>query len=232
MVLEEYRDGASRHLPDHDTRRLIFILCLPLIDGVFATLLVTGAMETFSDVVAISLTVFTGAGTLAVLYSCSRDTEEAIYMVKQAAPYLLLGALIVSLVAPIYEQLFHIQRFRYAAGLALISIAMKLSELRLADKLSVPAILVTGLMLSVKNPGSLQFSFEYVMPALLTSIISLAALYLAARINISGLELDYIRKGSSIVLLLIAMSLYGFSVPSELGLAVFAASFIISYRAK
>jgi hypothetical protein len=56
MVLDELTDGASRHfsafnpLKEEGSRRLLFILCLPFLDGVFATLLVTGAVETFSQV--------------------------------------------------------------------------------------------------------------------------------------------------------------------------------------
>ncbi|MFB6077340.1 MAG: hypothetical protein ABEK12_04385, partial [Candidatus Nanohaloarchaea archaeon] len=60
MVLDHLDDGAQR---------LVLVLCLPLVDGVFATLLVTGALKTFADVVAVALTIFAGAGSLAVLYS-------------------------------------------------------------------------------------------------------------------------------------------------------------------
>lgn len=226
-------DGASRHLlvPDEDARKLIFILCLPLVDGVFATLLVTGAVETFSDIVAIALTVFTGAGALAVLYSCSETKKEATQTVLQTIPYLVLGAVAVSLVAPIFEQLFFVQRLQYAAGLALLTIAVKMGGLKVGDWLSVPAILITGMMLSVRNPGSLVFSFEYLLPAVATSAVALTALLLASRLDTSQLDLNYIRKGGALVLTGIALSMYGFSVPSEAGLAVFALSVFASYRA-
>lgn len=232
MVLDRLTDGASGHslVPDEDARKLIFILCLPLVDGVFATLLVTGAIETFSDMVAISLTVFTGAGALAVLYSASECAEEAKRMVRQSAPYLVLGAAAVSLVAPIFEQLFFIQRLRYAAGLALIVIAMNMAGIDLAEKLSVPAVLLTGVMLSVKNPGSLVLSLEYVFPALATTSLALIALYGASRLDVSRMNLDYINKGGAIVLTGIALSMYGFSIPSEFSLAVFALSVVASYR--
>ncbi|MBY6294014.1 hypothetical protein GLU60_01340 [Nanohaloarchaea archaeon H01] len=232
MVLERLSDGASGHslVPDEDARKLIFILCLPLVDGVFATLLVTGAVETFSDIVAVGLTVFAGAGALAVLYSASKNRQEAVGLVKQAAPYLILGAVLVSLVAPIYEQLFYISRLRYAAGLALLTIAMKMGGIKIADKLSVPAILITGLMLSVRNPGSLAFSLNYVAPAVATVTVALAALYGASRLNVSRMDLNYIRKGGALVLTFIALSMYGLEIPSELGLAVFALSVVASYR--
>lgn len=233
MVLERLSDGASRHLlvPDQDARKLIFILCLPLVDGVFATLLVTGAVETFSDVVAVALTIFTGAGALAVLYSCSENRRQATHTVLQTAPYLVLGALAVSLVAPIFEQLFFIERLRYAAGLALMTIAVKMGGLDVGEWLSVPAILITGMMLSLKNPGSLALSVEYILPALGTAVVALATLFLASRLDTSKLDLKYIRKGGALVLVSIALSMYGLSIPSEAGLAVFALSVFASYRA-
>lgn len=232
MVLDQLSDGASRHLsvPSEDARKLVFILCLPLVDGVFATLLVTGAIETFSDVIAIALTIFTGAGALAVLYSCSENSIEARRLVRQAAPYLVLGAIAVSLIAPIYEQLFYIGRLRYAAGLALLTIALKMADLKVGEYLSVPAILVTGLLLSVRAPSAFGFSLQYVLPAVSTAVVALVALHLAARVNTSTLDLNYIRKGGAAVLTAIALSMYGFNIPSEAGLAVFLFSVIASYR--
>ena len=233
MVLERLSDGASRHLlvPDKDARKLIFILCLPLVDGVFATLLVTGAIETFSDVVSVALTVFTGAGALAVLYSCSETRKEATRTVFRAAPYLVVGAILISLVAPIYEQLFFVGRLRYAAGLALFTIAVKMGGLEVGEWLSVPAILITGMVLSVKNPSSVALSLEYVAPAAGTALVALSALFLASRLDTSQLDLNYIRKGGALVLGSIALSMYGFSIPSGTGLAVLALSVFASYRA-
>lgn len=200
-------------------------------DGVFATLLVTGAVQTFSDVIAVALTIFTGAGALAVLYSCSENRKQATRTVLQTAPYLVLGALAVSLVAPIFEQLFFIERLRYAAGLALLTIAVKMGGLDIGDWLSVPAIIITGMMLSVRSPSSLALSVEYILPALGTAAVALATLLFASRLDTSRLDLNYIRKGGALVLVSIALSMYGFSIPSEAGLAVFALSVFASYRA-
>lgn len=233
MVLERVSDGASGHLfvPDGDARKLIFILCLPLVDGVFATLLVTGAVETFSDIVAVALTIFTGAGALAVLFSYSENRDEATRTVIQAAPYLALGAVAVSLVAPIFEQLFFVNRLQYAAGLALLAIAVKMGGLEIGDWLSVPAILITGMVLSIKDPGSLAFSYEYIVPGVGTASVAIIALFAASRLDTSQFDLDYIRKGGALVLTTIALSMYGFSIPSEAGLALFALSIFASYRA-
>lgn len=232
MVLERLNDGAERQLLalDEDTKRLVTILCLPLVDGVFATLLVTGTINTFSDVVSVALTIFTGAGALAVLYSSAETKREAKRMVLQAAPLLMLGALAVSLVAPVFEQLFYVERLRYAAGLALLTIALHMFEVDLAEKMSIPAIILTGMVLSIKNPGAMAFSLEYVAPALLTSLTAVTALYAASFVSQERMTLSYIKRGGGIVLVLIAMSQFGYEMPSELGLAVFGLSVVVSLR--
>lgn len=217
MLLDQLDDGA---------KRLVFVLCLPLVDGVFATLMVSGALQTFTDVVAVSLTVFSGAGALAVLYSSSESVYEAKDMVLKAAPVLVLGALAVSLVAPVFEQMFYVERLRYAAGIALMVIAADMLDLQIAEKLSVTAVLLTGAVLSVKSPGSIALSAEYVVPALATSLTALTVLYAASHVRAGRLNILYIRRGGGAVLALIALSLFGLAVPSGLGLAVLTGSFL------
>lgn len=235
MVLEQLRDGASRLLSaaslDEGTRKLVFLLCLPLIDGVFATLLVTGAVQTFSDIVSVSLTIFAGAGALAVLYSYSETREDAAGMVLNASPFLIAGALAVSLVAPIFESLFYLQRVQYAAGLVLIIIAGKLLEIDLAERISTTTVLVTGLVVSVKNPSSLVLSLEYVLPALVTALTSLSVLYLASFFTNREMALDYVKNGAALVLLLIGASMFGVDVPSQLGLGILGVSIAVSLTA-
>jgi len=236
MVLDQLRDGASRHLKvsglmNEDARRLIFILCLPLVDGVFATLLVSGAIDTFSSIVSIALTIFTGAGALAVLYSSTESRQEAKNLVDQAAPALIVGAILVSLVAPVFEQLLYIERMSYAAGLALLVISLKMLEVDIAEKFSVHAIIFTGLVLSAKNLSAIAFSLEYVVPAVLTATVAILGLYAASLLNPERINLDYIQKGGALVLGIISLSMFGLPVPSGLSLTVFALSVVVSLRA-
>mgnify|MGYP006875055365 CR=1 FL=1 len=233
MGLDSLTRGAQRQLErylDERVRKLLLILCLPLVDGVFATLLVSGAIETFSDIVTVSLTIFTGAGALAVLYSTTDSAEDARKLVRHAAPVLVLGALLVSMVAPVYEQLFYISRMQTVAGLALLVISGKMLKVEIVESLSVPAVILTGLVLSVKNPGALNFTFQYVVPAAATALTASAALYAASFLDRDLLDLKYIRRGGGLVLGIIALSMFGVETPSNLALAVFAASLAYSYR--
>jgi len=221
MVLEQLDDGASR---------LLLVLCLPLVDGVFATLLVSGALETFSSVLSVAVTIFSGAGALAVMYSHSDSSEEARSMVRAVAPFLLGGAALVSLVAPVFEQVLVLSTMKQAAGLALLVIASQMAGLRYSDKLSVPAVIVTGAFVSLQDPAALNYSLEYVVPGVGTAVVALATLYGASMLADRSLELSYVRYGGGLVLSLIALSMFGFEVPSELSLGVLAASMLASLR--
>ena len=221
MVLEQLDDGAQR---------LVLVLCLPLVDGVFATLLVTGAVQTFSDIVNIALTIFTGAGALAVLYSSAETGRHARKIVGQAVPILIMGAMAVALVAPIFETLFYIERLQYAAGLAILAIAASIADLSFADKFPVPAIILTGMVLSLKGFSGFYISTEYVVPALATTLLASAVLYSATLIDIERMNLAYVRRGGALVLTMIGASQFGLAIPSELGLAVLAGSVLASMR--
>lgn len=217
-------------IPDSGAQRLLFVLALPLVDGVFATLLVTGAVQTFSEIMTVALTIFTGAGALAVLYSESKDRLEAQKMVRKVTPYLITGTLLVSLVAPVFEHLFYLSRLRFAAAIAVAVIALKISEVSIAEKFTVPSIIFTGMMLSLKQPASLQLTLSYVVPALTTVAVALGVLYLATYLDPERLNLDIIKKSGSLVLILISLSLIGLNVPSNLGLLVMSMSIVVAAR--
>lgn len=230
MVLERLNPGAPRQLLDDSSRKMAFILCLPLIDGVFATLLVTGAVNTFSQMLNIAITIFTGAGALAVLYSEASNRKEAVQMVNNVIPVLLAGVIAVALIAPIFEQLFRTELLKYAAGLAISSIALQLADIEIAERIPPTAVILTGLLLSYQGPVNLVLTLEYVLPALGTALIAITGLYLATGLKKYSMNLQYIRYGGSAVLGIIAMSLFGLNVPENIGPFVFMLSVLVSLR--
>lgn len=231
MVLEQLNAGASRHvLEDDGSRQLAFILCLPFVDGVFATLLVTGAVSTFSQMINVAVTIFAGAGALAVLYSESETRSEAVQMVNNVIPVVLTGALLVALVAPIFQSLFATGLLKYAAALAVISISLQLADIDIGDRLPPTAIILTGLVLSYQGVGGFSLTLSYVQPALVTVALASIGLYMATMLKKYSMNLTYVRYGGSMVLLLIGLSLLGLNIPQGAGPLLFGASIIISLR--
>ena len=68
------------------------------------------------------------------------------------------------------------------------------------------------------------------VPGVGTALGALATLYGASMLADRSLELSYVRYGGGLVLSLIALSMFGFEVPSELSLGVLAASMLASLR--
>ena len=205
-------------------------MCLPLIDGVFATLLVTGAVNTFSQMINVAVTVFAGAGAIAVLYSESECRREALRMINSVLPVLVMGALVIALFAPIFETVFQTSLLKYAAALAVGSIALQLADISFAENFPPTAIIVTGLVLSFQGISNLSLTLVYIAPALITVGIAVAGLYIATYLKKYTLNLDYIRYGGSAVLLIISLSLFGVKIPNSAGPLVFATSIVLSIK--
>ena len=231
MVLERYFAGASRHLSIRDgSKKLSFILCLPLIDGVFATLLVTGAVNTFSQMLNVAVTIFTGAGALAVLYSESEGREDALRIVNQSIPVLIIGSLIVALISPVFESIFNTTLLKYTASLTVLSISIQLADISLADKFPPQAIMLTGLLLSFQGLTTASITLEYIYPALVTAGLASLGLYLSTYLKQYDMNLAYIRYGGSLVLLIVGLSLIGLKIPDPVGPLVLTLAVLASLR--
>lgn len=209
---------------DEGSRQLLTISGLPLIDGVFATMLVSGALAGLTSIVSIALTVFAGAGALAILFSHANNGREARQMVYNVSPFLLLGGFIVALIAPIFSQIFVLSRLEFVTGIVLLLIAGKLYGLNTAERINTSWVLIPGLILSI---GSLQiaFSLQYMAPAMATVIGAIIFLLIFTFMNNIQMNLTYIRNGSALVLLTFAISMFGMNIPSSLGLTIFVGSF-------
>jgi len=203
-------------------------MCLPLVDGVFVTMLVGGSLQSLSDIFSIALTIFAGAGALAVLYSTTEDSREARLTVLKATPILALGALLVSLIAPVYSQLVNVQMMEQVAGLALLVIAGKMYGIDSFENISVPVIVVTGVILSFQSPSSLALTLLYVQDALLTAMTASAVLIGATFVDRDLIRLSAFRKGASAVLVSLALPMFGLNLPSNTAILMLLASLLYS----
>ncbi|MFB6241258.1 MAG: DUF5794 domain-containing protein [Candidatus Nanosalina sp.] len=211
---------------DEGTKQLLTVAGLPLVDGVFATLLATNSVSGISRALTIALTIFAGAGSLAVLFSNSSSCREARRMVLKAAPFLLTGGALVGLIAPVFSELFYLSRLQYVTGAVLMLIAFKLAEFSFAERIKTHWILVPGMILSVQSLSGLSFSLRYVVPALQVVGASVAVLYCFSFLRGFDLNLLVIRSGSALILGLFSASMFGLQIPSSAGLVLFSLSFI------
>lgn len=214
---------------DESSRQLLTVAGLPLVDGVFATLLISGSITGLSSVLSFALTIFAGAGSLAVLFSQSENRKDARRIVYSITPYLFSGALAVALLAPVFNQIFAVSTLQYVAGATLMLIALKLAEVDLADRIKTHWILIPGLIVSFQGFNSLAFSLNYLIPAVSTVGAACLVLLGFSFMQEIKLNLTLIRKGSALVLTVFSLSMFGAGIPGNTGLAIFALSFAGSF---
>lgn len=210
---------------DEGSRQLLTVAGLPLVDGVFATLLISGSITGISSILSFALTIFAGAGSLAVLFSQSDSRKDARRMVYNVTPYLFSGALIVALLAPVFNEVFAVSMLQYVAGAALLLIALKLAEVEFADRVKTHWILVPGMILSFQGFSNFAFSLNYILPAVATIGAACMVLLAFSLLRDVKMNLALIRKGSALVLAVFSISMFGYSVPGQTGLTIFALSF-------
>lgn len=209
---------------DNSSRQLLTVAGLPLVDGVFATLLVSGSISGLSNILSFALTIFAGAGSLAVLFSQSDSRKDARRMVYQITPYIFAGTILVALLAPVFNQIFAVSRLQYVAGAALMLIALKLAQVEAAEKVKTHWILIPGLIASFQSISSISLSFTYLGPAIATVGAACLALFGFSFLREVNLNLDLIRKGSALVLAVFSFSMFGLTVPGQTGLWIFTLS--------
>lgn len=233
MKLDSIAHGASGHLErffDQETRNLITVLCLPLVDGVFATLLVSGSLEKVSGVFSVALTIFAGAGALAMVFSMSGTRAEVRRRVLKACMVLLPGASLVAVLAPLYGSLVSLQIMRRVAALVLIVLAGKLVGIDLFKDLPIHVVLVTGVSAAFRLPQNLSLTFKYLAPALSAAFVASAILFLSTYIRGSLVRLSTLKKGAGAVLAVLSASLAGLPVGSNLAMYVLIISLACSLR--
>jgi hypothetical protein len=231
MVLDRLDIGApwQPQALNEDTRRLSYMMLLPLADGVFATMLVSGYLKSFSSMLNVAFTIFAGAGALTVIYSEAETAQEARKMILKISPMLIAGSILTGMVAPAFESLLYLGRLKIVSGIAVGLIGLQILQVKGADRVPVPALIAAGLLLSLRTGPQLAFTLDYLLPSVLTVSIALAGLYAAAGLG-NRINVDYMRKGGALVLLTISASLLGIDIPSGTGLLVLAASIAASLR--
>jgi hypothetical protein len=139
------------------TRLLATVMGLPLVDGIFAALVLAGALTTANGAInpvgvfEVGLLVFGGSATLAVILAEMEGTTR-----ERIASVLLVGALVVPLaaaeaaIAPTIEAAIDIDIFNRFAALVILAIAAKTASSTVGEWLPRPgAIIGLGLIASL-----------------------------------------------------------------------------------
>lgn len=226
---------------DRATKSLLLATGLPLVDGVFATLVLAGTLNSLSGMMVIAGTIFGGPWMMTVMISEMEGEAVPVRLqrVTHVGTLVIPGAGLVAIVAPTLASLLALDVFQLFSAFVLLTVGTLIANEELGEFLTsrgpvgiTPGRLVSvGIIISV---GANLLANGVVEPTLvvdrslaLRSMGTAAlAIGLAAVTAVLGptldeyLELAQFRLGSGIALAVVPLSIWGV-VPSLASLAVF-----------
>lgn len=218
------------------TRLLATVMLLPLIDGIFAALVVAGAIDTIIGAAQIGVLVFGGSATAAVILSDFKaDMKQNLKSVTYVTILLVLGAIITAILSPVITELINTQLFERFAAIVILSIAAKTASAYIGEKLPRPsAIILLGFVASItpKNPFELAISIDgtlishAIIAALAGSFFAYSVVLLRSHL-VQHLNIERFRFGSAVALGLISVAILGLT-PMSAPLAVLGITTLLS----
>jgi hypothetical protein len=219
-----------------DGKLLATVMLLPLVDGIFPALVLSGALDSVAGIVQVGLLVFGGSATLAVvlaeLAGDRRDIVRTVLLV--GVPLLALAGLEAAL-APTIAGVLDLDVFRRFAAVVIAAVAAKTASARVGEYLPRPAVVVgLGLVASV-DPAAANLVVR-VDPALVARGLAAGAVGVAFALGVAAtapylrrvVDVDRFRFGSAVALGLLPLSLLGLPFGGA-PLAVIAVTAVFAY---
>lgn len=220
------------------TRLLIVVMCLPLIDGVFAAVVLAGTLNSLAGIVEVGLLIFGGSATIAVILAEMDETPR-----KQARIVLAIGVVVVTgaaiqaAIAPTIESLLDMETFERVAALVILSVAATTTSARVGEYLPGPmAIVALGLVVSF-SPGDASLTVQ-TDPELIARAVAAASVGVGTALLVAItspwlrdiVDIDRFRFGSAVALGVLAVSIVGL-IPGEapIALAVLAVTALLAF---
>lgn len=219
------------------TRLLAVVMLLPLVDGIFAALVLAGTLDSVAGILEVGLLVFGGSATIAVVLAEMEGTR-----VERARSVLLVGVALVVLavveaaLAPTLASLLNLVVFERFAAVVILAVAAATASARVGEYLPRPAVVVALGALGSLDLGGATLAVQ-VDPGLLVragaaagvGVAVAAGTALASPVLQDLVDIDRFRFGSAVALGVLGLSVAGL-VPGEapLALAVLAVTALLA----
>ena len=218
------------------TKLLATVMLLPLVDGIFAALVLAGELQTWSGVLQVGLLVFGGSATLAVILAEMDGSrrEQAASVLIVGLPLIVIAAVEAAL-APTVATVLDIPTFERFAALVILAIAAKTASSTIGEYLPSPGVIIgLGFLASVRPDGAAivaRYDIDLLLHAAaaggvaVTFALAVVALGPSLRRIVA---IDRFRFGSAVALATLALSVFEL-VPSEAPLMVFAIAGLLAF---
>ncbi len=142
------------------TRLLGTVMALPLLDGIFAALILAGAVSSVLGMIEVGLLIFGGSATLAVVLAEMEGSRR-----ERARNILLVGALVVpfaalqAAIAPTIESLLSMEIFKRFAALVILAVAAKTASATVGEYLPQPSVIIALGFVASFRPNGFELAF-------------------------------------------------------------------------
>ena len=223
---------------DDKTRMLAVVMFLPLIDGLFPVLVLSGALDTVTGIVEVGLLVFGGSATVTVIVA-EMDASRKIQSLAVLAvgSVLIVVSIVEAVLAPTIISLLDTAVFERFAAIVILTVAARTASARVAQILPGPGTIVgLGLVASLDLSDvalTIQTRPEIMWKALAASSVGVGFALFVALIGPwlrRNLDLEAFRFGSAVALGVLPLTLFGvLPANTPLSLAVLGVTVVFSF---
>jgi hypothetical protein len=220
------------------TRLLALVMLLPLVDGVFAALVLADTLGTVGGIVEVGVLVFGGSAMVAVvLAEMDQSPREQARIILGVGVVLVAGAAVQAALAPTIASVLDMVIFERFAGLVILAVAATTASSQVGEYLPGPGVIVVlGLVASLSPSGlvlAVQTESGLILRAMAAASIGVAFALVVALTSPwlrNAVDIDRFRFGSAVALGVLALSVVGV-VPSDapIALAVLAVTSLLAF---
>ena len=142
------------------TRLLATVMALPLLDGIFAALVLAGAVSSVLGMVEVGLLIFGGSATVAVVLAEMEGSRR-----DRVRNILLVGVVVIPLaavqaaVAPTIESMLSMEIFKRFAALVILAVAAKTASATVGEYLPGAAVIIALGLVASFRPNGFEIAF-------------------------------------------------------------------------
>jgi len=218
------------------TRLLATVMGLPLVDGIFAAVVLAGLLSTVGGIIQVGLLIFGGSATVAVILAdLDADRSDTMRSLAAVGILLIIGAGLEAAIAPTIESALNLAIFERFAALVILAIAAKTATARIGELLPRPAVIVGLGLIASLDPADLSVGIT-LKPGLVFRAMAAAGVGVAFALVVAAsapalrayVDLDRFRFGSAVALGTLPFGLLGV-IPGNAPLAVLAVTGLLAF---
>jgi hypothetical protein len=219
-------------------RLLAAVMALPLVDGVFVSVVLGGALDSLAGIIEVGLLVFAGSATIAVILAeMDESPREQVRVVLGVGAVVVVGAAVVAALAPAIESAVEMAIFERFAALVVLAVAASTASSRVGEVLPGPGVIVVLGLVASLSPAEASLVVQ-TDPWLIGRAVAAAGIGVGFALVVAAtgpwlraaVELDRFRFGSAVALGVLALSIVGV-VPANapVALAVLVVTAALSF---